>query len=292
MGGDPRRRCVRRELPCGVGQYRPVRTAATTQDGVKIAYRVVAGGAPVVLLHGAGLSQVIWRGLGYVNALAEFTTITVDLRGHGLSGKPEDPGSYAIDRMAGDVVAVLDDLEVQAAHVIGYSLGARVGLQLVRHHPSRVRSLVSLAGTYRAMTGLPAQLFFPNYARVIHDEGMHGFVERWRLSSDRPLDDATAHAMHRNAPRAMLALFAAIEDEDAIPESELTAIRSPMLLVAGDRDHIAWDASVAADHLLRDSILLDLPGADHVEALAQRDRILQAAIPFLDSQPWSGTPAT
>ncbi len=275
-----------------MGQHRRVRTTATARDGVKIAYRVIAGGAPVVLLHGAGLSQVIWRGLGYVDALAQFTTITVDLRGHGLSGKPRESGAYAIDQMAGDIVAVLDDLEVQDPHVIGYSLGARVGFQLARRHPSRVRSLVSLAGTYRAMAGLPAQLFFPDYARAIHDEGMDGFVKQWRLSGNFPLDDTTAHALHRNDPHAMLALFAALEDEHAIPDSDLAAIRSPTLLVAGDRDHISWDASVAADHLLRDSTLLALPGTDHVETLARRDCILQAAIPFLDSQPRPGTPAS
>jgi pimeloyl-ACP methyl ester carboxylesterase len=267
-----------------VGQHRAGRGTASARDGVGIAYRVAGAGAPVVLLHGAGLSQVVWRGLGYVDALAGFTTITVDLRGHGLSDGPDDPRAYAIDRLAGDVVAVLDDLDLPAAHVVGYSLGARVGFQLVRRSRARVRSLVSLAGTYRAMAGLPARLFFPDYTQAIRDGGMAGFVDRWRRSGKRALDDATARALRRNDPRAMLALFAALEDEDGIPEAELEAARCPTLLVAGDRDRIAWDASVAAHHLLPGSTFLDLPGADHIDTLARRDRILHAAIPFLDSQ--------
>lgn len=267
----------------------PERGVATSPDGVSVAYRVAGDGAPVVLVHGAGLSQVPWRGLGYVAGLAGFTTVTMDLRGHGLSGKPEGPGAFAIDRLAEDVVAVLDHLGIQSAHVVGYSLGARVGFELVRRHPLRVGSLVSIAGTYRAMAGLPAELFFAGYAHVIRDGGMDAFVDQWHHNTDRPIDDATGRALRGSDAGSMLAMFSALENEPAIPDSELVASRCPTLLVAGDRDHIAWEASVAANRLLCDSILLDLAGADHIDTLARRARILHFAIPFMDSQPCPDT---
>ena len=78
-------------------------------DGVRIHFTDEGSGVPLVLLHGFAVNADLnWRLPGLTEVLArEFRVISMDLRGHGLSGKPHDPELYG-DTMAGDVIALLD----------------------------------------------------------------------------------------------------------------------------------------------------------------------------------------
>ncbi|WP_345750839.1 alpha/beta fold hydrolase [Microbacterium rhizophilus] len=255
---------------------------AVAPDGVPVAYHVVGHGAPLLLVHGAGLSQVVWRGSGYVDALADrFRVITIDLRGHGRSGKPADTTSYGADRLASDPVAVLDQLGVASAHYLGYSLGARVGFGLLDRHADRIRSFVSLAGTYRSTAGGPADVFFPDWHAAIEHGGMTEFVGRWARAQGGALDAQTAAAFRRNDPAAMSALLLAIDSDNGLAPTRLTKMTTPTLLLAGDRDESRASASrEAADRMPRASFA-GLGDRDHAGSLGARDAVLELAIPFL-----------
>ena len=96
-------------------------------DGVRISFQEQGAGPTIVLVHGSGLSRAIWRGLGYTKALQErFHVVTLDLRGHGRSDKPQHEDAYSMDLLVGDVAAVLDAAGAQAAHYVGYSAGSRI----------------------------------------------------------------------------------------------------------------------------------------------------------------------
>src|SRR5207245_380662 len=69
-------------------------------------------------------------------------TIAVDLLGHGGSDAPPEPARYSIERSAKDLVALLDELGIGKSHVLGYSMGARIGLRLGVDFGARVRTLV------------------------------------------------------------------------------------------------------------------------------------------------------
>ena len=102
--------------------------ALNPHDGVELAYDSVGEGTPLLLVHGSALSKAIWRGFGYSKALREsYRIITMDLRGHGRSGKPLNREDYAMPTLVADVLAVLDAAGVQQAHYGGYSVGARLG---------------------------------------------------------------------------------------------------------------------------------------------------------------------
>ena len=93
-------------------------------DGVRISFQESSAGPTIVLVHGSGLSRAIWRGLGYTKALEErFHVVTLDLRGHGRSDKPQHENAYSMDLLVGDIVAVLDAARVQTAHYVGYYRG-------------------------------------------------------------------------------------------------------------------------------------------------------------------------
>jgi lipase len=96
---------------------------------------------PLLLLHGLGASGAVWQSFAR-RLVPEWSAIAPDLRGHGASDKPET--GYEPASLAGDVGGLLDALGIQAAPVVGHSLGALVGLALAIQEPRRVPALVLL----------------------------------------------------------------------------------------------------------------------------------------------------
>ena len=122
------------------------RPLAVEHDGLRIAaldWGGAAGARPVVLLHPngfcAGLFDPIARRLAAGGA---FHPIGVDLRGHGGTDKPEPPGPYHYEGMAGDVIAVLDALGFGEVDIVGGSLGGGVAIHVDRQQPGRARRLL------------------------------------------------------------------------------------------------------------------------------------------------------
>ena len=121
-------------------------------EGTRLFFSDEGTGEAVVLLHGFAVNgDLNWRIPGITEALAQnFRVITLDLRGHGLSAKPHDPGAYGM-AMADDVVALLDHLSLRKAHIVGYSLGGIITLKLATTHPDRMQTASVLgAGWERA----------------------------------------------------------------------------------------------------------------------------------------------
>jgi pimeloyl-ACP methyl ester carboxylesterase len=84
--------------------------------GLSIHYRVEGNGPPLVLGHGITDSSDLWYERGYVAALKpKYRLVLIDARVHGRSDKPHDPLSYAAEKVAFDIVAVLDDLGMKTA---------------------------------------------------------------------------------------------------------------------------------------------------------------------------------
>ncbi len=114
-------------------------------NGVGIEYKVTGQGRPVVLLHGFPDSGRLWR--HQVTALAEagFQVIVPDLRGYGLSDKPEAVEAYSLPVLAGDVMAVLADAGVERAHIVGHDWGAALAWALASFAPGSVDHLAVLS---------------------------------------------------------------------------------------------------------------------------------------------------
>jgi len=111
-------------------------------DGVDIFYSVEGEGEPVVLIHGAGATGAInWRVPKIVQMLSQkYRVITMDVRGHGKSDKPDNGAVGAA--AAEDVRRLLDHLDLENAHIVGYSMGSMITLKLMTEYPERVRSAV------------------------------------------------------------------------------------------------------------------------------------------------------
>jgi pimeloyl-ACP methyl ester carboxylesterase len=151
-------------------------------SGVRIEYEVTGEGRPVVLLHGFPDTGRLWR--NQVPALAEagFRVIVPDMRGFGSSGKPADPGAYAMAELVADVLAVMGATGVDRAHIVGHDWGAAVAWAMATFAPERVDHLAVLS------VGHPATFRADGFAQ--HEKSWYmllfqfsGVAEEW-LSAD------------------------------------------------------------------------------------------------------------
>jgi len=113
--------------------------------GSELHYVRAGSGEPMLLIQGMSATHMAW-GRAFLDPLKESFDCTVfDNRGMGLSGPARMPFTTA--DMAGDVVALLDALEIERAHVVGISMGGMIAQELALAHPERVRSL-TIGATY------------------------------------------------------------------------------------------------------------------------------------------------
>jgi pimeloyl-ACP methyl ester carboxylesterase len=248
-----------------------VDAAANPLDGVRVAYRVTPasgtaepGATPLVLVHGTALSQAIWRGFGYLKAFSpERPVVTLDLRGHGRSGKPHDEAAYAMDRFQADVLAVLDETGIARAHYLGYSLGARVGFSLAADHPERLASFTSLGGAPGTGRGAFDRVFFEGAVVSLERGGMPAFLADWERASGHPVDPLTRQAFEANDGAALAAYMRANDGDLRVTDAEIAGFPMPVLLLAGTRDPERLRAAEHVHALLPHSTLHTLDAATH-----------------------------
>ena len=119
---------------------------ASLSTGIELYYEEHGAGEPLLLIMGTGADHRFW--MHQVPVYAEhYRTIVYDSRGVGQSTVPDDPTTCSMAVMADDAAALLDALDIEAAHVSGLSLGSTVGQEMALRHPSRVKTL-QLHGTW------------------------------------------------------------------------------------------------------------------------------------------------
>jgi len=162
-------------------------------DGIEIHFEVHGEGRPVVLLHGFPDSGRLWHRQAEALAEAGFQVVVPDLRGYGASGKPTDVEAYSLLLLAGDVLAVLDHLGIERAHVVGHDWGSALAWIMGSMVPDRVDHLVALSvGHPRSFrsAGFP-QMEKSWYMLLFQFEGI---AERWL--SDNSWDNLRRWALH------------------------------------------------------------------------------------------------
>lgn len=251
---------------------------AFLSDGIPIAYidEGAPDGDPIVLVHGFGSNMnVNWVFPGWVRLLAGDgrRVVAIDNRGHGESGKPHDPAAYhSRTRMAEDVKRLLDHLEIEAADVMGYSMGAWITAYLAIDHPERVRSAIfgGLAGAM--VTGIGGQ---ESIAEALEAE-----------SDDVPMSAKgkayRAFAIQTKSDR--LALAACMRgSRQPVPAEELRRLAMPVMIAVGTRDDVAGSVEDLAA-LLPQARVLPIPNRDHM--LAVGDKVYkEGVLDFLGSRP-------
>jgi pimeloyl-ACP methyl ester carboxylesterase len=154
-------------------------------DGVGTEFDVFGDpdGRPVLLLHGFPDSAQLWRNQVPPLVDAGLRVITPDLRGYGRSDRPEAVDAYSLVHPAGDVVAILDELGLERAHVVGHDFGAALAWVTATFFPDRVDNLVAMSVGHPAAFRLTSvdQGSLSWYMLLFQHEGI---AEEWLTADD------------------------------------------------------------------------------------------------------------
>ena len=251
---------------------------------VPIRYIELGRGEPVVLVHSyTGTFESQFVRSGFAGAVAQrYRVVGFDLRGHGQSGKPHDPACYGRE-MALDVVRLLDHLAIPRAHMLGYSLGAHILVQLLTLHPERFVTAILGGGAGRRRWSAEHEARAEEEARELEQGGMEKQILRlWPADAPRP-DQARLRELSRrylagNDTRALAAMRRANGDQVA-SDAALAAVHVPVLGIAGTQDpYLAGLRDLTA--IVPDMHVVAIQGATH-DAAAARPEFLQAVLEFL-----------
>ncbi|MCO6185972.1 alpha/beta fold hydrolase [Rhizobium sp. L1K21] len=244
-------------------------------DGLKLAYFAEGdpSGEAILLVHGFASSALVnWVQPGWLKTLGDagYRVIAIDNRGHGQSDKPHEPEAYHVPLMAADAIALLDHLGIGAAHLMGYSMGARISTFAAIAEPHRIQSLILGGLGIGMITGvgdwdpIADALLAGSLDDVVHERG-----RMFRAFADKTRSDR-------------LALAACIRtSRDLVSAEQAAKIDIPTLIGVGTEDDIAGSAQELAALMPR-AIALDIPGRDHM--LAVGDRVFKkGALEFLES---------
>ncbi|NMO50025.1 alpha/beta hydrolase [Actinoplanes sp. TBRC 11911] len=204
-------------------------------------------GTPVVLLHGWPDTGDLWAHQIHTLGTAGYRTIAPDLRGFGDSSKPTDLPPYALTEHVRDVVAILDALDIPAAHVVGHDWGAAIAWRVAAFAPDRVSSLTALSTGHPASfaTAGTRQRELSWYMLLFQFTGV---AEEWLSADDfhnlRTLmahpraDEVVRRLSVPGALTASLAIYRAnLPPESLIaPRRQLPPITAPAMGVWSSRD--------------------------------------------------------
>jgi pimeloyl-ACP methyl ester carboxylesterase len=213
-------------------------------NGIGLYYEVQGTGEPLVLIPYLAADQACYA-FQVAEYAKHFTCFTVDLRGAGLSGKPE--GEYSTELFADDIAGFMQAAGIESAHVAGVSLGAATSMWLAAKHPERVRTLglhspwtrsdpflQTVVGGWRVMASALGDV-----AEMVIT-GIFPWCFTPELYAARPEYIDSLAAFVRSRPMAPVEAFlrqsGAVLTHDAV--AALSNIQAPTLLTFGRHDQV------------------------------------------------------
>jgi pimeloyl-ACP methyl ester carboxylesterase len=255
-------------------------------NGLEIAYERVGEGPPLVLVHGGTVDGRMWQ--PQLAALKdEFTVVAWDEPGAGRSS--DVPADFGLQDYAHCLAALIEEIALGPAHVAGLSWGGTVVLELYRHHPELVATLI-LIDTYagwkgslpeeevrarleglRQMLAVPADDFDPTLPGWFAGDAPTPFV---------PLLEEMAADVRPESLRHALLVMAETDQRDLLPR-----ITVPTMLIWGEQD-VRSPLNVAHqfEHAIPAAQLVVIPDCGHVSNLEQPERINEAVREFCRAQ--------
>lgn len=247
-------------------------------NGMQMYYEVSGQGEPLVVLHGAYMNIPAMGAI--IPRLARTHRVyAVELQGHGRTTDIDRPITYP--NLADDVAAFMDAVGLTKADVFGYSMGGQTGLQLVIRHPGKVNKLVvasvayDLQGWQQAFKEAIPQMTVEMIVAM-------PFAQDYRKLAPNP----------EGFPELARKLIA-LEKEPMSWAADVTQIKAPVLIIAGDADVGTLEHSVALFRLLGGGVMGDMgkplpasrlavmPATSHTAVITQPDLLHAFIEPFL-----------
>ncbi|SEJ84436.1 Pimeloyl-ACP methyl ester carboxylesterase [Dyadobacter sp. SG02] len=216
-------------------------------NGLKMYYEVYGNdGIPLVLIHGGG-STIETSFSNILPELAAFSKIiAVELQAHGRTSDRDAPESFQQD--ADDVAALLRYLKVEKANVLGFSDGGCTTMQLAGHHPELINKIIVVAS---------------NYTRAGMIDGFFEMMDNASLDN-MPAPLKEYYLKVNPDPKGLQTMFNKDRERRRTfadwPQSDLTRIQAPALIMMGDKDVIRTEHIVEISKLIPKAELVILPG--------------------------------
>ena len=266
---------------------------ATANDGVRLYYEETGGGAPLIFVHEFAGDHRSWE--PQIRFFARrYRCITYDARGYALSDAPEDQGKYSQASARDDIIAVLDHLKIDRAHIVGLSMGGFATLHAGLAYPKRARSLVIAGCGYGAAPdarekfiadcaatadmfereGIAAatKKYTAGPARVQYqDKDPRGYAEFVKQMSEH---SAQGHALTmRGVQMKRPSLWDLV--------GEMKRMRVPSLIVAGDEDEPCLEPALLMKRAIPAAGLWIAPRTGHTINLEEPEAFNRAVLEFL-----------
>jgi pimeloyl-ACP methyl ester carboxylesterase len=275
---------------------------AATRDGTRLYFAEAGSGAALVFVHEFGGDHRSWE-MQMRHFGQRYRCITFSARGYPPSDVPEKPASYSQNRATDDILAVMDHLKIQKAHVVGLSMGGFATLHFGLMFPERALSLVvggagygsvsaDRAGFHRDTDTVVAQFEQGGMAKVAEfytrgptrvqlmakdPIGWKEFYERFASGS------ALGHAnTMRGVQRRRPSIFEL--------ESKLERLTVPTLIMTGDEDDPCLEPALFMKRKIATSALVVIPKSGHAINLEEPDLFNRSVLDFLtavDAGRWS-----
>ena len=237
----------------------------------------------VVLHHGNAKNGRLWY--AWVPLLArQYRVVRLDARGFGRSTVPPEGYDWSLSGFAGDLLGLLDHLELDKVHLIGETVGGTVALQFAYEHPERLHTVTTCTSPYK-FVGAPQYL--ENHD-LIRDHG----IEEWvRRSADRRISPDPSTAAHnqwyaqqmtQTTPRVVMETLAYLSGQDLSPI--LPEIHTPALaLVAEQSDTNTPDRAAGMAALMPNCQLIAIPNATGYVQHSEPEKCVAAWREFIGS---------
>ena len=248
---------------------------------------------PVVLLHGFGAWTFTWRAQRAALLRAGYRVIATDQIGYGASDRPAAP-VYTTRAQAELILAALDALGVEAAHLVGHSFGARVALQIALIAPPRVRSLVAIApeafATERPPIGRLAALPLIGYALAYYSlgprlvrPGLKYVAKRHDWLTDEAVAGYAAPMRVRGSAAAQVWQARSPKDGARPVPPRLAEVAQPALVIWGADDPVfPADDAHRLVQILPNARLVLLDGTGHLPHEERAGDVTKAILEFLN----------
>ncbi|MGH7247024.1 MAG: alpha/beta fold hydrolase [Pseudomonadota bacterium] len=248
-----------------------------TADGTALYYEEAGSGTPVVFVHEfAGDWRTFEPQMRFFSR--SHRCVTYSQRGYPPSDVPSDPARYGQDIARGDVIALMDAISIDKAHVVGHSMGAYTALHVGLRHPQRCISVTAAGCGWGSLSDPAARESMRNVAvetaKMFREKSM---AEAAAIYADTP----TRHPQKYKDPRGYSEFVRMLSEHSAQGhaltmamlqakrptlwdlQAELRRFSVPLLIIVGDEDETCLDGSLFLKRTAPTAGLLVIPRAGH-----------------------------
>jgi 3-oxoadipate enol-lactonase len=255
---------------------------------INLYYEIHGEGQSLVFVHGLGSSTQDWE-FQVPGFSKTYQVITFDLRGHGQSDKPEGP--YSVKMFAADLSDLLLKVGVEAAHIVGISLGGAVAFQFAIDYPAKTKTLTIVNSAPTLGDPDQAKQEVERRVSIVQQMGMHAMGE----SLSTALFPGPEHAALRetfverwaeNDPGAYIEATRSMLGWNVI--AQLGSIHCPTLVIASDQDYTPVAVKEAYVQLLPDAHLAVISDSHHATPVERPAEFNAVLAKFLADHPYLG----